>query len=49
MTDATTKALEDKCLKDFKYDVDSKVLASAWPAEKSTDTGTTPNKVGRPQ
>ena len=49
MTDAATKDLEDRCLKDFNFTVDSKVLASAWPPEKNTNTGTAPNKVGRPQ
>jgi parvulin-like peptidyl-prolyl isomerase len=49
MTDEAMKALEEKSLKDFKYEVDAKVLASAWPVEKNATTNPPNDKVGRPQ
>jgi parvulin-like peptidyl-prolyl isomerase len=48
MTDAAMKALADKLLKKYKYDVDAKVLGSAWPVQ---DKSATPQsgQTARPQ
>lgn len=51
MTDAAMKALEEKSLKDFKYEVDAKVLASVWPVEPNPAGAkpAAPAPAGRPQ
>ena len=49
MTDVATKALEDKALNDFKFTIDSKVLASAWPITPDANATPKSDKVGRPQ
>jgi hypothetical protein len=49
MTDQAMKNLEEKALKDFKYEVDAKVLSSAWPVDKNAPANPPSDKVGRPQ
>lgn len=49
MTDQAMKDLEDKSLKDFKFEVDAKVLSSAWPVDKNVPANPPSDKVGRPQ
>ena len=48
LTDKAMKDLEERSLKDFSYQVDSKVLASAFPPD-SANAAPQNNKVGRPQ